>query len=190
MEPETVMTDPSDTIGRHSAAAAAVLIALILAACASEPKYEQQSQLLQQTQAQAAAQQQQIAKMEEQDRWVVAGDLLFPSGGYQLTAKGKQALQQYVPRLQALQNSKVVVYGYTDNKPVGAALKKKGIDNNIDLSSKRADDVVAYFVSEGVNPNIISAKGFGDTHPVAPNASKQGRAENRRIEIVVEGPGA
>jgi chemotaxis protein MotB len=172
------------------AVGAGALSLLILTDCVSEKKYEQQTQQLQQTEAQVAAQQQQIAKMEEQDRWVVAGDLLFPSGGYQLTTKGKQALKQYLPRLQSLQNGKVVVYGYTDNKPVGGALQRRGIADNIDLSSKRADDVVAYFVSQGVNPNIISAKGFGDTHPIAPNDTKQGRRENRRIEIVVEGPGA
>src|SRR5271157_2388738 len=182
------MSMMADQIKKHAAAAA--FAAMILSACVSEEKYEQQTQQLQQAQAQAAAQRQQIAKMEEQDRWVVAGDLLFPSGGYQLTAKGKRELSQYAPRLQALQNVKVVVYGHTDNKPVGSALKRKGVSDNLDLSSKRADDVVSYFVSQGINPKIISAKGFGDAHPLAPNATKQGRAENRRIEIVVEGPGA
>jgi len=44
--------------------------------------------------------------------------------------------------------------------------------------------------SQGVDPNIISAKGFGDTHPVAGNDTRDGRAKNRRIEIVLEGPGA
>ncbi|MGC2201095.1 MAG: OmpA family protein [Stellaceae bacterium] len=120
----------------------------------------------------------------------MAGDMLFPEGGHQLSAQGKQALNQYVPRLQALQNGKVVVYGYTDNKPVGRALQRAGIANNIDLSSRRADNVVAYFQSQGVNPNILSAKGFGDEHAVASNDTPQGRAQNRRIEIVLEGPGA
>jgi chemotaxis protein MotB len=120
----------------------------------------------------------------------VAGDILFPEGGYQLSANGKQSLNQYVPRLQALQNGKVVVYGYTDNVSVGRALQQAGIADNIDLSSRRADDVVAYFQSQGVNPNIISAKGFGDTHAVAPNDTPDGRAQNRRIEIVLQGPGA
>ena len=50
--------------------------------------------------------------------------------------------------------------------------------------------VVAYLESQGVNPNVISAKGFGDTHPVASNDTPDGRAKNRRIEIVLEGPGA
>jgi chemotaxis protein MotB len=128
--------------------------------------------------------------MQAENKWVVAGDVLFPEGGYQLSAAGQQALSQYVPRGQNLQNAKVVVYGYTDNLPVGPALRQAGIANNVDLSSKRADNVVAYFRAQGVNPNIISAKGFGDTHPVAPNDTPQGRSQNRRIEIVMEGPGA
>jgi chemotaxis protein MotB len=173
------------------------LAALILSGCVSQSAYDAQTQQLQQTQAQlaavqaqAAAKQAEIAKLQQENKWVVAGDMLFPEGGYQLSANGKQALNQYVPRLQALQNGKVVVYGYTDNKPVGRALQRAGIANNVDLSSRRADDVVAYFQSQGVNPSIISAKGFGDTHPVASNNTPQGRAQNRRIEIVLEGSGA
>jgi chemotaxis protein MotB len=140
--------------------------------------------------AQAAAEQSQINKMQQEQKWVVAGDVLFPEGGYQLSAGGKQALNQYVPQLQNLQNAKVVVYGYTDNLPVGPPLQRAGIANNIDLSSRRADNVVAYLTSQGVNPTVISAKGFGDTHPVAGNDTPDGRAKNRRIEIVLEGPGA
>ena len=72
--------------------------------------------------------------------------------------------------------------------PVGKALKKRGIADNLDLSSKRANEVVRYLRSKGVNPNIMSAKGRGDTHPVAPNDTPAGRAQNRRIEVVVEQP--
>jgi chemotaxis protein MotB len=166
------------------------LTALMLGACVSQSAYEKQGAELQAARAQAAAEQAQITKMQQEQKWVVAGDMLFPEGGYQLSASGKQALSQYVPRLQSLQNAKVVVYGYTDNKPVGPALQRAGITNNIDLSSRRADNVVAYLQSQGVNPNTISAKGFGDTHPVASNDTADGRAKNRRIEIVLEGPGA
>jgi chemotaxis protein MotB len=173
-----------------AAARVVPLIALMLAACVSKSAYEQQGQELQQARAQAAAEQSQIGKMQQEQKWVVAGDMLFPEGGYQLSANGKQALNQYVPKLQNLQAAKVVVYGYTDNLPVGPPLQRAGIANNIDLSSRRADNVVAYLESRGVNPNIISAKGFGDTHPVASNDTPQGRAQNRRIEIVLEGPGA
>ena len=177
-------------INLATAAAALPLTALMLAACVSEGAYEQQTRQLQATQAQAAAEQQQIAKMQAENKWVVAGDMLFPEGGYQLSPNGQAALSQYVPRLQNLRNAKVVVYGYTDDLPVGPALQQAGIKNNIDLSSRRADNVVAYFRAQGVNPNILSAKGFGDTHPVSSNDTPQGRAANRRIEIVMEGPGA
>jgi chemotaxis protein MotB len=136
------------------------------------------------------AQQTEIARIQQEQKWVVAGDMLFPEGSYELNPKGMQALNQYVPKFQGVQNARIVVYGYTDNKPIGAALQRAEVANNIDLSSRRADNVAAYFVSKGVNPNILSAKGFGDTHPVASNDTPQGRAQNRRVEIVLEGPGA
>ena len=49
---------------------------------------------------------------------------------------------------------------------------------------------MTYLIAQGVNPNIISAKGFGDTHPVASNDTLADRAKNRRIVITVQGPGA
>jgi chemotaxis protein MotB len=173
-----------------TAARAAPLITLLLAACVSQSAYQQQGQQLEEARAEAAEQHAQIAKMQQEQKWVVAGDLLFPEGGYQLGPSAQAALGQYLPQLQNLQNTNVVVYGYTDNQPVGPVLQRAGITNNIDLSSRRADNVVAYFRSQGVNPKILSAKGFGDTHPVAANDTAQGRAQNRRIEIVLEGPGA
>jgi chemotaxis protein MotB len=171
-----------------AAARAIPLTALMLGACVSQSAYEKQGQELQGARAQAAAEQSQLAKMQQENKWVVAGDVLFAEGGYQLSASGKQALSQYVPQVRGVQNAKVVVYGYTDNLPVGPPLQRAGITNNIDLSSRRADNVVAYLTSKGVSPNIISAKGFGDTHPIALNDTPDGRAKNRRIEIVLEGP--
>ena len=164
--------------------------AFLLSACVSQSAYQQQAQQLEEAREQAAAQQAQIAKMQQEQKWVLAGDLLFPEGGYQLGPNAQSALGQYVPRLHNLRDAKVVVYGYTDNQPVGPALERAGIANNVDLSSRRAANVVAYFRSQGVDPNILSAKGFGDTHPVASNDTPQGRVQNRRIEIVLEGPGA
>jgi chemotaxis protein MotB len=166
------------------------LAALALTACVSQSAYDEQAAQLQQARAEAAARQAEIAKMQGENRWVVAGDLLFPEGGYQLSAAGQAALSQFAPQLSSVQNAKVVVYGFTDNLPVGPALLRAGIADNLDLSSRRAGAVVAFLRARGVNPNILSAKGFGETHPVAPNDTPQGRAQNRRIEIVLEGPGA
>ena len=120
----------------------------------------------------------------------MATDLAFPSGGYTLTRAGRAKLNALVPTLQSGMgpNDKIVVYGYTDDRPVGAVLKKKGVIDNLDLSSRRADAVVRYLTSKGINPAMTSAKGRGDTHPAAPNDTPKGRAENRRIEVVVEQP--
>ncbi|MBV8575232.1 MAG: OmpA family protein [Acetobacteraceae bacterium] len=166
------------------------LAAFFLATCVSQSAYNEQASQLEQAQAQVAAQQAQIAKMQAENRWVMAGDLLFPDGGYELSAAGQAALSQYAPQLRSMQNVKIVVYGFTDNAPVGPALQRAGIADNLDLSSRRAATVAAFLQSEGVNPSILSAKGFGATHPIAPNDTPQGRAQNRRIEIVLEGPGA
>src|SRR5215470_8911559 len=105
-----------------TAARVVPLTALMLGACVSQSAYEKQGAELQQARAQAAAQQAEIAKMQQEQKWVVAGDMLFREGGYQLSPNGKQALNQYVPKLQGVQNAKVVIYGYTDNLPVGPAL--------------------------------------------------------------------
>ena len=118
----------------------------------------------------------------------MAADLDFASGNYTLTKKGKKELDGVVPQIQSAPGAKVVVYGYTDDKPVGAALKKRGIVDNLDLSSKRANEVVRYLISKGIDANILSAKGRGDTHPVASNDTPKGRAQNRRIEVVVNQP--
>jgi len=127
--------------------------------------------------------------MSERTLLTMAADLAFPSGGFTLTRASRAKLDEIIPALQGLPpNAKVVVYGYTDNQPVGKALRSRGIVDNLDLSSKRANEVVRYLEAKGVNPNVASAKGRGDTHPIAPNDTKQGRAQNRRIELVVEQP--
>jgi len=75
----------------------------------------------------------------------------------------------------------------TVSTAIGAALARQGITSNEILSQKRAEDVMAYIVSQGVNPDLISAQGFGDTNPVAPNDTAQGRAQNRRVELSLAG---
>ena len=127
--------------------------------------------------------------MSERTLLTMAADQTFPSGGFTLTKAGKAKLDGLIPSLQTIgPNAKIVVYGYTDDHPVGKALMAKGIVDNLDLSSKRANEVVRYLTSKGINPAIISGKGRGDTHPVAPNDTRQGRAQNRRIEVSVEQP--
>src|ERR1700724_2220864 len=90
----------------------------------------------------------QIAALQAQSSFVEAGDLLFPEGGYRLSPAGQAELaNNIVPKLRGLQNAKVVVYGYTDNLPVGPALQRQGIPDNLVLSTRRAATVVTFLVS-------------------------------------------
>jgi len=169
---------------RSRAAVTAVLsaVALLIAACASPPPPAPAP-------APAPAPVPGPQTMSERSLLTMATDLAFPSGGYTLTRAGKHRLDDLLSTLSGLGPAdKITVYGYTDDRPISPALKKAGVIDNLDLSSKRADAVVRYLTSKGVNPSVISAKGRGETHPVAPNDSKADRAKNRRIEVVVEQP--
>jgi len=74
--------------------------------------------------------------------------------------------------------SKIVVQGYTDSRGSDAL--------NQDLSQRRAETVRAYLVSRGVASDRITAQGMGAANPIADNGSAEGRADNRRVEIVVQ----
>jgi chemotaxis protein MotB len=167
-----------------AAAAAIPLVVLLLSACVSQQQY--QAVVAENDNLKA-----QIAALQAQSSFVEAGDLLFPEGGFRLSPAGQAELtNNIVPKLRNLPpNAKIVVYGHTDNLPVGPGLQQQGIPDNLVLSTRRAADVVTYLVSQGVPAASISAKGFGDTQPVASNDTPQGRAQNRRIVITIQGPG-
>src|SRR4029434_2912688 len=76
--------------------------------------------------------------------------------------------------------------GYTDNVPIGPGLKSQGITSNQELSQKRADTVMQYLIAQGVNPNLVSAQGFGEADPVASNHTPERRAPNRRGDAVMQ----
>ena len=118
-----------------------------------------------------------------------AADYMYPSGGWQLKP-GAPVLSRMVPILSRLQSTRIVVRGYTDDTPVGPELRRMGIQNNLDLSNKRAAAAVTYLQSQGVNPALLSSQGFGDTQPVASNDAPEGRARNRRIEMTLTGNGS
>ena len=171
----------------------AALLTLSLAACVSMQQYDtleqDYGQLKAQLSAEIAADQVKITKLEGELKVTMKADLLFPSGGWQLEPKGEQTLMKLVPTLEKLQNTRIVVNGYTDNVPIGPELKRMGVESNLQLSSNRADNVVQFLERHGVNPNLLSAQGFGDTHPVASNDTPEGRENNRRVDLTLVGPG-
>ena len=117
-----------------------------------------------------------------------SADAMFPSAGWELNP-GAPVLAKIVPTLSKLQRTEIVVSGYTDNATVGPTLQSAGVSTNLDLSCKRAASVVVYLVSKGVKPSLLSAQCFGETHPVAPNDTAEGKAKNRRVDITLTGDG-
>jgi chemotaxis protein MotB len=183
------------TYGLKRGALMLLLIApVIFSACVSQRSYDELQAQYQQAQqqnsalsAQVAADKAQICRLQGAIRYTVNSDLLFPSGSYQMSERGKQIIAGFATKLAPTQQNKILVSGYTDNAPIGAALQRQGITSNEILSQRRAEDVMAFLVSQGVKPDLVSAKGFGDANPVAPNDTPQGRAQNRRVELSLAG---
>ena len=169
--------------------AGAVTSLVLLSGCVTETKYNALEQEYQQLQAALSSDQAQIVLLEGKLKVTMVDQVLFSEGGFKLNSQAKAVLGKLVPTLSGLQQTKIIVDGYTDNVPIGPGLKREGISSNLELSSKRADVVVEYLVNQGVNQNLISAQGFGESNPVASNDTAEGRSQNRRIEVTLVGPG-
>src|SRR5579885_1667551 len=107
------------------------------------------------------------------------GDLLFATGKYDLTEKARESLARIAGIIESHPGLHLVVEGYTDN--TGSP------EFNEKLSNQRADAVHDFLIQQGVNPQDITAVGYGENFPVASNSTAQGRALNRRVELVVSG---
>jgi chemotaxis protein MotB len=88
-----------------------------------------------------------------------------------------------------MQQTKIMVNGYTDNVPIGPGLMRQRITSNVVLSQRRADNVMNFMTSKGVNRILVSAQGFGDANPVASNDTAAGQAPHRRVELTLAGSG-
>ncbi len=107
------------------------------------------------------------------------GSVLFASAKYDLLPQAQAKLSQVADVLTKQDpDSKIVVQGYTDSQGTNQF--------NMDLSQHRAEAVRTYLVSHGISSDRVTAQGFGPANPVADNASAEGRADNRRVEIVVQ----
>ena len=112
----------------------------------------------------------------------MASAILFPSGSDKLSDEGAESLAQVAGILADISDRNFQVAGHTDNVPI----KNRRFKSNWDLSSARAVAVVKHLIENGVPANHISAAGYADTQPAADNDTEEGRAQNRRIEIVLQ----
>jgi chemotaxis protein MotB len=169
--------------------AAPLALSLSLGACVPLGSYEELERAQQQLQARYTADEATIQMLQGRLRVTMNDRILFPSGGYRINERAREHLLKMVPTLQGLRNTRVIVEGYTDTTPVGAEMRREGITTNLDLSSRRADTVADVLIRGGVPRGIVSADGRGDANPVASNSTPEGRAQNRRIEVTLVGPG-
>lgn len=122
-----------------------------------------------------------IASLKEEQRGLVitlSGSILFRSAESTLLPPATAKLDQVVKSLLSIHARNLIVEGYTDSQ--GSNSYNQG------LSQRRADSVRDYLVQRGYPSNLIQARGQGENSPIASNASAEGRANNRRVEIVVE----
>ena len=124
---------------------------------------------------------------QHQDRLVLTmlGQVLFESGKAQLTPLGLDIMKQVGEVLATLPNKNIQVEGHTDNNPIYGRLQRQ-YPTNWELSTARATTVLRFLIEQtGMNPKDFSATGYADTRPVVANNSEEGRAQNRRVEIVL-----
>jgi chemotaxis protein MotB len=111
--------------------------------------------------------------------------VLFASGEAELKPEGEQVLAQVASVLTQHTNRQIYVIGHTDNVPIRGTLYGR-FSSNWELSTARATAAVRYLTEKaGVNPAMLAAVGYGEYHPIASNATPEGRAKNRRIAIVI-----
>jgi outer membrane protein OmpA-like peptidoglycan-associated protein len=131
--------------------------------------------------AAAMASLQEIAKVKEESRGMVitlSGSVLFATGKYELLPIARQKLDEVAKALKDQGYKSILVEGHTDS--VGRAA------DNDTLSLKRAESVRTHLVSQGIPSDKIRATGLGSSRSIADNSTADGRANNRRVEIVVE----
>ncbi len=102
----------------------------------------------------------------------------FKSGSFELTKKSKKILHKVADVIKEYKNFNYIIEGHTDSSGNEAY--------NLHLSDKRAKKVKAYLIELGVEKNILTAKGFGSSNPIASNSTKEGRIQNRRVVIKIK----
>jgi peptidoglycan-binding protein ArfA len=119
----------------------------------------------------------QCADLQTAINAIAGGPIVFASDGFSLTPADNQILVQVSARLKACPTARATLNGFSDNSGTEAI--------NISLSSQRAQRVADFLVANGVAGPLVVVNGLGSVNPVASNATAEGRAKNRRVEIVV-----
>jgi chemotaxis protein MotB len=110
--------------------------------------------------------------------------VLFDSGKAEVKPEGLVVLQKVIDILKGVKDKAIRIEGHTDNVPISGALARR-FPTNWELSAARAINVTRYLQQQGIDPAILAAVGYGEYKPVAGNDTDEGKAKNRRIEIIL-----
>lgn len=110
--------------------------------------------------------------------------ILFASGEAEVKPEGLEVLSKVIDVLKGVKDKAIRVEGHTDNIRIRGALARR-FPTNWELSAARAVNVARYLEKQGIDPAMLSTAAYGEYKPVAGNDTKEGRAKNRRIEIVL-----
>ena len=126
-----------------------------------------------------------LVELEDTLKVVFIDKILFDSGSVEINQKGQKILLVVADSIRAHKDQNLLVEGHTDNTPLSPALKER-FPSNWELSTARAAAVVRFLQKEGqLQPERLSARGYSYYRPVASNQTKEGRHQNRRIEIIL-----
>jgi len=123
----------------------------------------------------------QVQQLRDGIRVNLAQDILFKSGSANLDKTGKEILQKVAEELKT-SNYEIAVIGHTDNQKIGGALAQK-YPTNWELGAARASQITRLFLDSGIAESRMLAVSAAEGRPRADNATDEGRAQNRRIEI-------
>ncbi len=126
----------------------------------------------------------QINTLEDKLSIRLLDKILFASGSADISSVGRRVLESLATELKKMDGFEIAVAGHTDNKPIGPKLKEV-YDDNLGLSVARAAAVSRALREMGVSPENLSAVGYSMYRPVASNDTKEGRQQNRRVEIIL-----
>jgi chemotaxis protein MotB len=110
--------------------------------------------------------------------------ILFDSGKAEMKPQGLAVLQKVIDILKTVRDKAIRIEGHTDNVQITGVLTRK-YPTNWELSAARAINVTRYLQQQGIDPAVLSAVAYGEYHPVAGNDTEDGKAKNRRIEIIL-----
>ena len=123
----------------------------------------------------------QVLVTENAVRFRISNEILFPSGQADLTTRGAEVIDRLAALFQDGYH-RIAVEGHTDDVPIQTAR----FPSNWELSTGRATSVVRRLEAGGVASVRLRATGYADTRPLADNATAEGRAINRRVELTME----